>query len=778
MLTPAQIASLTTLFPRQQCFTELPDRLPYESDAGVIACLPDAVVILNSAEEVQRLVRWADYHQVPLVARGAGTGLTGGAVAEHGGVMVSFARLNEIRQVDVDGRLAQVEVGVINQSLNRALAVEGLFYPPDPASYSVSTLGGNIAENAGGPHCLKYGVTGNYVQGLDLILADGSRLWLGGWAADPPEFDFVSLLTGSEGTLGMIAQAVLRLRRPAAGVKTLTASFADVTVAGQAVSAVIAAGLTPATIELMDHNMINIVEDYLGLGLLREAAALLIFDIEGYPHSLDVQLDSVANILKRYTPLDLKIARTAEERERLWLGRRSAAGAVARVSPSEYVLDVCVPRSRLAEALGAINAIATRWGFPVTYLAHAGDGNLHPGLLCDLTREDDQRRVHHASTEILHYCAGIGGSIGGEHGIGIEKREFMQDMYGSGELAAMLQVKQVFDPHNLFNPGKIFPDHLEAASPAVGRGPDGGLRPYLPGSPILPVNAVQAAEALADLQESAQPVYLAGGGSQWRGDPPPGSLLSTRRLNGILKLSAQDFYVTALAGTPLVELHQALGEAGFCLPAASPWPETTLGGLLVASLNSPLRGLYGGLRDQALAVQVALPGGSLLRFGRPLMKDVAGYQMHKLFCGSYGALGLLTEITFKIYSHPLARRSLGVHCPELSQAVKLGFAALRRASICSGAVVVPGSLEDRTLPGCSLLLTLEGHPADVAAELAELRLALGQVSDGEIREPEHYTAVGLWCARQADWPLALRSAASPGTLARANQPPRAGLGCR
>ncbi len=497
MLNPAQKASLSALFPAGRVLTDSVSRLAYELDAGPFPGLPDAVIILKDFKEAQQLVEWAAANHISLVGRGAGTGLTGGAVASQGGVVASFSRMNAIQNIDEDSRTAIVEPGVVNQVLQQRLAPLGLVYPPDPASYAVSTIGGNVAENAGGPHCLKYGVTGNYVQALEVVLADGRCLWLGSQAVDPPEYDFASLVTGSEGTLAFITKVALRLRRHVESVKTLTASFADVAVAGQAVSAVIAAGLTPATIELMDHNMINIVEDYLGLGLLRQAAALLIFDVEGYPESLDAQLDGVAEILSRYTPLEVKIARTAEERERLWLGRRNASGATARISPSEYVLDVCVPRSRLAEALREINAIAARYQLPVTYLAHAGDGNLHPGLLCDLSKEDDQRRVHQAGEEILSYCAQIGGSIGGEHGIGIEKRAAMAAMYGPGELAAMRQVKQVFDPQDLFNPGKIFPaesEPAEAAATASGA-PPGSL--FEPRSSLEPLSSFEPLSPLS-----------------------------------------------------------------------------------------------------------------------------------------------------------------------------------------------------------------------------------------------------------------------------------------
>jgi FAD/FMN-containing dehydrogenase len=584
------------------------------------------------------------------------------------------------------------------------------------------------------------------------VLADGSSLWFGGQVVDPPEYDFVSLLTGSEGTLALITQAVLRLKHSAAGVKTLTASFDDVATAGRAVSAVISAGLSPATIELMDHNMINIVEDYLGLGLLRQAAALLIFDVEGYQASLDNQLDAVEEILQRFQPLEIKIARTAQERDRLWLGRRNASGAVARLSPSEYTLDVCVPRSRLAEALSQINEIAARYDLPVTYLAHAGDGNLHPGLLCDLSLVEDNQRVHQAGDEILRYCAAIGGSISGEHGIGIEKRNYMTCMYGAHELETMLQVKQIFDPSSLLNPGKIFPSNLGDPSLIVGA-------PEQPAGDIFePHSAQEAAAGLLAFQNGGQVVRLVGNSQQWQGGSQSGRMLSTARLDGVKMISADDFFVTAQAGARLDELQAALSEDGFWLPISSPWPAITLGGLIASNLNSPLRTLYGGLRDLVLAVQVALADGRLLRFGRPLMKDVAGYQMNKLFCGSYGTLGLLTEATLKIFPLPRARKTLILSGLELNQGLRAGFDALRILTIGSGIILLPGTLEDSRASGCSLVLTVEGHAGDVEEELSIIRNRLERYGSIEILENDLSAAHQVWAGRLTEFSFVIRAA--------------------
>ena len=757
MLNSAQKTALAALFPAGRVFSDPASLLTYAIDAGNFSGAPQAIVLLSSAEDVHRLVGWASAQRANLVARGAGTGLTGGAVATEGGILANFSRMNALIEVDEDSRQAIVQPGLVNQTFQRRLAPYGLIYPPDPASYAVSTLGGNIAENAGGPHCLKYGVTNNYVQALEVVLADGQRLWLGSRSVDPPEYDFPSLVTGSEGTLAMITQAVLHLSRPAAGVKTLTASFADVAVAGEAVSAVITSGMTPATIELMDHNMINIVEDYLGLGLLRQAAALLIFDIEGYPESLDAQLDGVAEILGDFSPLEIKIARTAEERERLWLGRRNASGAVARISPSEYVLDVCVPRSRLAEALRAINAIAAHYGLPIAYLAHVGDGNLHPGLLCDLKLEEDRRRVEKASHEILEYCAQIGGSIGGEHGIGIEKRDFMPAMYGPYELAAMTEVKHIFDPAGLLNPGKIFPDEIAQAEPRLQPSSD------IAGEIFTPITPEEIADGLFVLQAAHRVTRVVGSGKQWQGTADDSVHLSIEQIRGIVNLSTADFYATALAGTTIRELQTALAERGLQLAASSPWPEVTLGGMVAANLNGPMRTLYGSLRDQVLAVQAALGDGRLVRFGRPLVKDVAGYQMNKLFCGSYGTLGALTELTFKISPLPPVRRTLVINSANVTQSLRLAFILLRKVRLCAGLVIVPGAL-DNPDAGCSLWLTLEGHSADVSAELAMLLHEPNSLEGSVLKEIEYSSTQQTWEERLARANIHLRVGVLPSAL--------------
>jgi len=792
-----QTKSLSPLFHPSQLVVDRAGLKAYEQDAGLECGHPQAVVLPVNAQDVQRIVIWAIENQTPLVGRGSGTGFTGGAVAMLGGVIVAFSRMAAILEIDQDSRQALVQPGVINQDLLRRLAPLNLVYPPDPASMSVCTLGGNIAENAGGPHCLKYGLTSNYILGLQVVLADGQLIWLGGEALDYPEYDFASLVTGSEGTLALVTQAVLGLRRPPQAVQALTACFTTVELAGQAVSAVIAGGLLPATIEMMDGSMVRIVEEYLHAGFPTQAGAMLIMDVDGYPQSLEAQLAKITTILQRFNPIEIKVAHTAEEREVLWKGRRSAAAAIARITPTDYGLDVSVPRSRLAEALSQINAISARHGFPVTYLAHAGDGNLHPSLLFDLSQPGEMERILQASKEILALCARLGGSIGAEHGIGFEKREELAMMYGTAELGAMLEVKQVFDPQRLLNPGKIFPEQIELAgewkSPLeheasllkpVGEGRLGGVvgavstadlaAPQDEGDSVgavsttkslTPQTAIEAAQALRELQAAQQPVYITGGGTKWRHNPPAGVVLSTTGLTGILELSVADLYVIVQSGTPVQELQAELAAAGFWLPLANPWWQATVGGLLSANINAPLRLSYGAVRDQLLALQVALPDGRLLRFGRPLVKDVAGYNMSKIFVGAYGSLGLLTELTLRLAPLPLSRRSLQVPVNDLVQGIAWGKAILQQAVISSGVVLAPQPAEREAR--YALIYTAEGHPADVRAELAIIRRVLLDSGASSIEETDAISATGEWERFLAQSPVDSRQS----FLARVGVPP-------
>ena len=459
----------------------------YAHDASIDRAAPDAVAFPQTANDVVEIVRWARHYRVPLVARGAGTGLSGGAVAEHGGLIVGMARMNAVTDLNTAGRRATVQMGVVNLVLDAQAKAHGLYYPPDPASGRSATIGGNIAENAGGPHCFKYGVTTNYVTGLDMVLADGERVRLGGRALDCPEYDLAALVTGSEGTLGIITSAELRLIRNPPAVKTMMAAFDSVEEAGAAVSALIAAGLVPATMEMMDQKMMRIIEEVVHVGLPITAGAALIIEADGYADSVAPQIEEFAATLRAHGGFHLHIAESAEERDKIWYGRKSAAGAMARLSPAYYLVDGTVPRSKLAATLAGVNQICEAADLRVGYVFHAGDGNLHPFILIE--RPSDAALIEHVvatGREILALCVSYGGSITGEHGVGIEKRAFMPLMYSETELDVMRDIKQVFDPTELLNPGKIIPPRASRASrpPAPRRPPNTCARPPAPGAAL------------------------------------------------------------------------------------------------------------------------------------------------------------------------------------------------------------------------------------------------------------------------------------------------------
>ncbi len=444
-------------FDRRQLTSDPVERLTYESDAGFDRALPDGVFYPESADDVRRLVLWAARHGVPVVARGAGTGLAGGAVAERGGIVVAMTRMGRIVEIDARGRSATVEAGVVNQELENRLREAGLYYPPDPSSGRSCLIGGNLGTNAGGPHCFKYGVTSNYVTGVEVVLTDGRKTRLGGPVHDPPELDLRALVIGSEGTLGVVTRAWLRLLRQPPGVRTLMASFESLERAGEAVSGVIAAGLVPATLEAIDQPGMRVIEAFCSAGLPAGAGAVLIAEVDGHEAGLDAQLEELSAILERHGGYDLTLARTEDERARLWYGRKSAAGAMARVAPRYYLADLTVRRSRLAAVLGKVQEICGRHELETASFFHAGDGNLHPLVPYDPGDPDWTERAHRAIEEITALCAAEDGSITGEHGVGMEKRGYMTLMYSGAELAAMRDVKRAFDPDDVFNPGKVLP---------------------------------------------------------------------------------------------------------------------------------------------------------------------------------------------------------------------------------------------------------------------------------------------------------------------------------
>ena len=439
--------------------------LVYEADAqSAHTCPPQAVALPATTEEACAVVKALHRHGIPMIPRGAGTGLSGGAVAVVGGVVVGTSRMTRILEVDPGNRRALLQCGVLNSELNAAAGPYGLYYAPDPSSQSACTVGGNVAENSGGPHCLKYGVTSRYITGLRVVLPDGEALWLGGQGREAGSFDLVGLFVGSEGCFGLATEVEVALLPLPEATRTLLAIFESIEDAGRAVTAIISGGLLPAALEIVDRNTIRAVEaSIFAAGYPTDAGAALVVEFDGMEAGLEHQAEEAARCCLEARAREVRRARSESERMALWKGRKKAFGAMGRLAPDLLVQDATVPRTRLPEVLARISEIAERYELQVANVFHAGDGNLHPNLVFDRRDRDETRRVEEASAEIMMVCVEAGGTITGEHGVGVDKRKYMHLVFSPAELEVLRGVKKAFDPLSLCNPGKVLPDAPEAA---------------------------------------------------------------------------------------------------------------------------------------------------------------------------------------------------------------------------------------------------------------------------------------------------------------------------
>jgi glycolate oxidase len=429
----------------------------YEYDGGVDKSVPDVVAFPRKTEDVVALVNIAREQGLTIVGRGAGTGLSGGAIARAGGLMIAFSRMNRILEIDIENERAIVQPGVVNLDLTLAVQPLGYFYAPDPSSQRACTLGGNVAENAGGPHTLAYGVTTNHVLGLEAVLPDGTVIETGGKETDLPGYDITGLLTGSEGTMALVTKIVVRLLRQPEAVKTLLAIYDSVTQAGETVASLTARGITPVAIEMLDGPMLRMVEAATHAGYPLDAAAVLLIEVEGLLEGVEEQAASIAQVCSGCGAREVRVAKSAAERDLLWKGRKNAFGAIGRVSPTYYVQDGVVPRTKIAPTLKAIGEIGQKYGLEISNVFHAGDGNMHPIIPFDPRKAGDLQRAQQAGEDILRFCLSMGGSITGEHGVGMEKMELMGEAYSDATLGLVAQFKQLFDPGCRLNPGKVLP---------------------------------------------------------------------------------------------------------------------------------------------------------------------------------------------------------------------------------------------------------------------------------------------------------------------------------
>lgn len=454
----AFIAALHRILPAHAVLSNTEDLRPYECDGlSVYRALPLAVCLPETVEQVREILQACHQAKVPVVARGAGTGLSGGALPLTDGVVLSLAKFMRILDIDPLNRTARVQPGVRNLAISQAVAPYGLYYAPDPSSQIACTIGGNVAENSGGVHCLKYGLTVHNVLGLKVLTITGELLEIGGGALDSSGYDLLALMTGSEGLLGLIVEVTVKLLPKPESAQVVLAAFDDVGKAGQAVGDIIAAGIIPAGLEMMDGLTIRAVEDFIHAGYPVTAAAILLCELDGVAEEVSEQITRVGDILKQVGAIEIRTSRDEQERIKLWAGRKAAFPAMGRISPDYYCMDGTIPRKHLPAVLKRIAALSAKYNLPVANVFHAGDGNLHPLILYDANTPGELQRTEEFGVKILELCLEMGGTITGEHGVGIEKLGQMCTQFSAPELLQFHAIKHAFDPLALLNPGKAVP---------------------------------------------------------------------------------------------------------------------------------------------------------------------------------------------------------------------------------------------------------------------------------------------------------------------------------
>ncbi len=451
------IDKLIKIFGAKNVLHEIEDLMVYEYDFSIDIQRPEAVVVPSTTDQISQLLELCEQERIPVVPRGAGTGLSGGSIPVRGGVVVSMARMTKLLHYDPENRYAIVETGMVNLDLSTVISKSGYYFAPDPASQKASTIGGNIALNAGGPHCLASGTTTNHILGTEIVLPGGEVVQTGGAVLDRPGYDLTGFIVGSEGTLGIITEATVKVVKSTEAVQTFLALFQNVETASEAVADIIGAGIVPAALEMMDQLTVRIVEKAMKAGYPPEAGAVLLIEVDGFRESLDELTEDIISICRRNGAFDVQTATTAEARTKLWLGRKSAAGAFGQVAPNFYLQDGVVPRTKLPQVLHKIGEISKLYNLPIASFFHAGDGNLHPNILFDAREPGVMARVIEAGEKILQLCVDVGGTISGEHGIGSEKQEYMSWIFSEEDMETMRKIKAVFNPNEVLNPWKVFP---------------------------------------------------------------------------------------------------------------------------------------------------------------------------------------------------------------------------------------------------------------------------------------------------------------------------------
>ncbi len=690
----------------------------YSYDASLARGEPGAVVFPGNTRETSEVLRAAA--GVPCVPRGFGTNLSGGSIAPEDGLVLCLSRLNRILSIDPDRRCARCQPGVTNLELQNALAPLRFFYAPDPASQKVATLGGNVAENSGGPRCVKHGVTKNHILGLEVVLSDGETVHLGGEVLDAPGYDLCGILVGSEGTLGVVTEVTVRILPLAESVVTLLAVYDSVADAARSVSGIMAEGIVPAALEMMDAPVMRAVEESHPCGYPLDAAAVLIIEVDGPAVGLEGQAERIREICTSQGCRQVREAGDAGERDLLWSGRRGAFGAIARLAPGYLVADCTVPRTRIPEALEKVRAIAERHRLSHGNVFHAGDGNLHPLLFFDSRDPEQMQRVHRAGLEIMRESVKLGGTITGEHGVGLEKLEGMRLIFSEDDLDAQRAVRHAFDPDRRLNPGKAIPEQARPQAEEERTG-----RPFADATVLTPSSPSEACEIVTRAFREERALLPEGGG-RWRafGNAADRDLLPLRSggLTSIIEYDPPNQTIAAGAGVPLAELQQILRQHRQWLPIR-PFlgTATTLGSILALGAAGPERLRYGSPRDLLLGLRFVSGTGRLIATGGKVVKNVAGYDLGRLLAGSAGTLGFLTEVTLRLSALPescLAARASGDLESVSAVAVELLRSNLEPAFVVASPKngTAAGALREEDPNPWRLTVGLEGFAETVEAQ--------------------------------------------------------------
>ncbi len=761
MIKQSLIKELAKIIGHENVLFSTRDLLAYSYDATQKCCVPEAIVFPRNTAEISMVMRAAKREGIPIIPRGAGTGISGGTVPVNGGIVLELSRMNRILTVDKADWRTVVEPGVVNLDLQNVLAPLGFIYPPDPASQKVCTIGGNIGENAGGPLCLKYGVTSKYVCGIEVVLSNGEIVNLGGSVEDVPGYDLRGLLIGSEGTLGIATKITLHIIPKPEATRTMLAIFDNLDDASQTVSDIIGVGIIPAALELMDKSMCWAIEQSVHAGYPVDAEGVLLIEVTGLKDSLEVKAEEISAICRRNKVRELRLAATAAEYEAIWKGRKGAFGSVARICPPYLVNDGTVPRNQLVPALRRVNEIAEKYHLTIANVAHAGDGNLHPLIMFDRNNPEETAAARRAGEEVLDVCIDLGGTISGEHGIGCEKLGAMNRLFSPADIAIMHKVKQIFDPDGILNPGKLFPQTestpikqpIRAASRAALKEgkefnqmlaeivssenvTDEEVRAsfkidgIMPGAIVFPSATEQISQIVELANQSGKTIVPWGSGSSQIGSCVSSAdvVLCLRNMDKILDLDPSNSTVKVEAGTVNSELQRKLTEHKLFFPSEPPYADvSTIGGELATGASGPRRFSYGMTRDLVLGITVVIPTGEIVHAGGKTMKNVAGLDLTRMFFGSWGTLGIITEAVLRLFPIPEVSNSIWATFLNLED-------ALRAIDCLLNSVLIPSSIdlvddvagyhlgygsrpkEDETL----LIVSTEGDNETVSRHLKEI----------------------------------------------------------